>query len=158
VEDLPVFLPFEQNFVYVELSGDVVAPGVHQFNDGMALLDVIKLTDPDVAEKLIVNPAWFKLLRNGESIRIYRKDRKIEVLQKGWMPASHRLAMEIPLHPDRMSPSDWTVLPGIGDVLADRIEKNRQKNGDYGSLNALKRVNGIGEKRVASWKSFFGEA
>ena len=153
--DLPVFLPSEPTFVHVELSGDFLAPGVHQFNDGMTLRDVIKLTDPLLCETLNDDPIWFQLLRNGESIRIDRKNQGIVVLHQGWMPASHRLAMGVPLHPDRMSLSDWTVLPGIGAVLADRIETYRQKNGDYGTIKALMRVNGVGEKRVSRWKAFF---
>jgi competence protein ComEA len=157
MEGLPVFLPSEQSIVHVEIAGDVLLPGVHQINDGMTLSDVIKLTDPLLVENMTGDPAWLKLLRNGESVRINRKDGEIEILQQGWMPASHRLAMEIPLHPDRMSQSDWTVLPGVGVVLADRIEKNRQKNGDYGNLNALMRVNGIGKKRVSGWRVFFEE-
>ncbi|MCP3177174.1 helix-hairpin-helix domain-containing protein [Desulfuromonas sp. KJ2020] len=54
-----------------------------------------------------------------------------------------------------MSLADWTVLPGVGPKLAERIEKDRQKNGDFGSLEALQRVKGIGPKRINSWKFFF---
>jgi len=71
------------------------------------------------------------------------------------MPASHRIVMGIPLHPDQMSRDDWIALPGVGPALADRIEKDRQKNGELGSYAALARVNGIGKKRLDGWKKFF---
>ena len=45
-EALPVFLSDQQDFFAVELIGDDIEPGVYQFNDGLTLLDVIKLTDP----------------------------------------------------------------------------------------------------------------
>jgi len=157
-EDLPAFLPHGQSFVYVELAGVGLEPGVYQFYDGLTLRGVINLTAPWLAESLIKDPAWSHPLRGGESLRFVKKGRQIEILQQGWMPASHRLAMAIPLHPDRMSALDWTVLPGIGPALADRIENSRQKNGDYGSLDALMRVKGVGAKRIASWKGFFGDA
>lgn len=156
-EGLPIFLPYEQIFIYVDHDGGDLKPGVYQFNDGMAVSDVIKLTGLPAIENLTVDPAMSKLLRNGESLRLIRKDRKTSLLDQGWMKASHRLALAIPLHPDRMSTHDWTVLPGIGETLANRIEIDRQKNGDYGRLDALTRVKGIGIKRVNSWREFFGE-
>ena len=157
-EALPAFLLHEQGLVSVELAGVGIVSGVYQFNDGLPLRDVIKLTAPLLVEKISKDPVWSHPLRDGESILFVKKGRQIEVLQHGWMPASHRLAMAIPLHPDRMSVHDWTALPGIGATLADRIESDRQKNGDYGGLNALMRVKGVGVKRIASWENFFGES
>jgi competence protein ComEA len=157
MEDLPAFLPPERGIVHVELIGDDLLPGVYQFYDGLALRDVIKLTDALSAENLTIDSGWLKLLSGGESFEIVRKDQKIKLLQRGWMSASHRMALGIPLHPDRMSRTDWKSLPGIGDVLAERIENNRHKNGDYGCLEALVRVKGIGEKRIDRWKFFFDE-
>jgi competence protein ComEA len=49
-----------------------------------------------------------------------------------------------------MSRSDWVALPGIGKKLAENIHIDRQKNGDFGSLDALKRVKGVGPGRIAA--------
>ncbi len=35
-------------------------------------------------------------------------------------------------------------LPGIGPVLADRILRDRRRRGPFGTLEELRRVNGIG--------------
>lgn len=156
-EDLPVFLPYEQSFVSVELVGAGWASGVYQFSDGLTPWGVIKLTDPSLVESLTTDPAWFLPLRDGESLRIIKKAQKISLLRGSWMKASHRVAMAIPLHPDRMNKVDWTVLSGVGDSLAERIEKDRQKNGDFESLDALIRVKGIGKKRIDRWRYFFRE-
>ena len=156
-EALPAFLSNEQGLVSVQLAGVGIVSGVYQFNDALLLRDVIKLTVPSLTEKLSKDPTWSHPLRDGESFLFVKKGLQIEVLQQGWMPASHRMAMAIPLQPDRMSVHDWIALPGIGAVLADRIDNNRQKNGDYGSLNALMRVKGVGVKRIASWELFFSE-
>ncbi|RLB62818.1 MAG: hypothetical protein DRH08_11920 [Deltaproteobacteria bacterium] len=159
VEDLPVFLPLERGIVQVELFGAGWVSGVYQFNDGLTPKDVIKLTDTLLADNLAIDSDWSQPLRSGESLRfLIKKGQKITLLQRGWMSASHRMALAIPLHPDRMSRRDWKALPGIGDSLAERIENNRQKNGDFGCLEALTRVKGIGEKRINRWKEFFGEA
>ena len=158
MEDLPAFLPLERGVVHVELIGDDLLPGVYQIYDGLALSGVIKLTGASQAELLSDDSAWSQPLHGGESFRIIKKDQKIEIIQRGWMSASHRVAMAIPLHPDRMNVNDWTFLPGIGVTLAERIEKDRQENGDFGSLDALNRVKGIGKKRISNWNMFFGDA
>lgn len=72
-----------------------------------------------------------------------------------WMPASKRMALAIPLHPQRMNQEDWQALPGIGPRLAARIEEDRQLNGDFGALEELMRVRGIGPKRINDWRSYF---
>lgn len=71
------------------------------------------------------------------------------------MAARKRVALGIALHPDRMSRADWESLPGIGPKLALAIELDRQENGDFGHLEALERVRGIGPKRIEAWRKFF---
>jgi competence protein ComEA len=154
-EVLPASSFVSQNFVYVEVSGDALKPGVYQFNDGSTYLDVIKLTNGDDDDNSFNNSQWSQRLQSGEILVVDKKDRRIDILRNGWMSASKRMALAIPLHPDRMSSKDWTALPGIGDVLATRIGLDRQKNGDFGEFRQLKRVKGIGEKRIKSWESFF---
>ncbi len=39
-------------------------------------------------------------------------------------------------------------LPGIGEILADRIVAYREANGPFRSLSELQRVSGIGEKTL----------
>jgi len=41
-----------------------------------------------------------------------------------------------------------TELPGIGEVLADRIVAHREEHGPFGSLSELKTINGIGDALV----------
>jgi competence protein ComEA len=76
-------------------------------------------------------------------------------IEQGWMPARQRLALGIPLHPDRMSRDDWQTLPGIGEKLAAQIEIDRQNYGDFGSFDALDRVKGIGPAKLKALRPFF---
>ena len=155
MEDLPVFLPVEQGLIYVEMSGDVLMAGTYQINDGLTPRDVIKLTEALFAENLSTDLSWSQPLQTGERLEVTRKGREIRIVQRDWMSASHRMALLIPLHPDRMNMSDWQALSGIGEALAQRIENDRQKNGEFGYLEALIRVDGIGRKRIDSWSEFF---
>lgn len=155
MEALPAFLPCGQDFYYVEITGDGLESGVHQFYDALPLRDVIKMTIPSFEGSLIVEPAWMAPLSAGEKLEIFRKEQQIRVLRRSWMSATHRVAMAIPLHPDQMSVEDWAFLPGIGATLAERIEIDRQKNGEFGRLDALIRVKGVGKKHLGRWEEFF---
>ncbi len=156
MEDIPSFLSQDANYLHVELTGHGLTPGVYQINDGFSLRDVIKLTVA-VSDKLSSTVEdYFEPVNNGASYVIAKKDQKIKIVRRGWMSAGKRIALGIPLHPDRMSKADWVALPGIGDKLAESIYIDRQKNGDFGSLDALKRVKGIGRGRIENWRPFFG--
>jgi competence protein ComEA len=154
-EDLPFFLPLEQTFVHIELIEEGRNSEVYQYSDGSTLLDVIKLTRPEYVENIDNNFVWSQALHSGKKLEITKKAQKITIVQRGWMSAGRRMALAIPLHPDRMDYEDWQSLPGIGVALAARIEKDRQINGDFKRLDGLLRVNGIGKKRIKSWADFF---
>ncbi len=46
--------------------------------------------------------------------------------------------------------SDFLLLPGIGETLAERIVSEREKNGKFSSIDDLRRVTGIGTKKIDS--------
>lgn len=148
------FVP-ERDVLFVELRGRNLAPAVYQFNDGLLLCDVIKLTSLAPATQGPVLSGCLTPLSDGASYDVDEKERRINIVQRGWMPASQRMALGIPLHPDRMSRSDWVALPGAGEKLAAKIHRDRQNNGDFGSLEALARVSGIGPGKISRWEPFF---
>lgn len=50
---------------------------------------------------------------------------------------------------DTAPESVLVTLPGIGPALAQRIARDRERQGAFGSLTALTRVGGIGERSAA---------
>jgi len=155
MEELSLIFPSEPNYVHFELSGPGSSSGVYQLNDGLSVLDVIELTIFSSGHLSPSAESYVKPAINGARYGIAKKDQKIEIVQRGWMSAGKRIALGIALHPDRMSSSDWVALPGIGKKLAEKIHTDRQKNGEFGSLDALKRVKGVGPGRIATWRTFF---
>jgi competence protein ComEA len=155
MEDLPFYFSPEANYLFVSISGSDLSSGVYQLNDGSSILDVINLTG--LASDAFTIPAKKSLAHaiDGAHYVVNKKGQKFEIVQRGWLPAGQRIALGIPLHPDRMSGSDWFALPGIGGKLAERIRIDRQKNGDFGALDAVQRVKGIGPAKIASWRGFF---
>ena len=60
-------------------------------------------------------------LRNGERLDLTCDGKKATVFQRSWMPAQARMTLGVPLHPDRMTRTDWLALPGVGAKLSERI-------------------------------------
>ena len=69
----------------------------------------------------------------------------------GAEPAAARTADRL-LHRvdvDRADAAELTALPGIGEVLAERIVADRSARGPFGRIEALERVHGVGPATVA---------
>lgn len=154
-QDSPAFSLAEPAGVQILLGTGFPNPGVHQFSDGMTLGGVIELTVGSEALSGQLSPVLASLdVVDGMALRIndfggYKR------VEQDWMPARQRLALNILLHPDRMSRDDWVTLPGIGEKLAAQIECDRQIFGDFGRFEALDRVKGIGPAKLKVLQPFF---
>lgn len=141
--------------IRVMLGEGFVDAGVHQFSDAVTPADVIKMTETIAPVQTPGGELWLRPLTTGERLDLTPESPQGGVLRRGYMSAEARMLLGIPLHPERMSRDDWQALPGIGEKLATAIELDRQKNGDFGSLAALRRVKGVGPGRLKSWEKYF---
>ncbi len=53
-----------------------------------------------------------------------------------------------PIHINQATKEEFMALPGIGEVLANRILRYREENGNFASVMDMMNVEGIGEKRM----------
>ena len=58
-------------------------------------------------------------------------------------------AVSFPIDINAASEADFQALPGIGEVLAQRIVAYRQEHGPFRAVEELMNVEGIGQKRIA---------
>lgn len=152
---LPAVVVEKSRKISLLLDDGFELKGVNQFYDDIDLAGVIELTVPAEMSLRFARSLPQGPILDGSRLDVLIKDGEIIDVYQGWMPAPQRVALGIRLHPDRMTREDWEVLPGIGALLAARIEENRQKNGDFFSLDGLKRVPGIGSKSIERWREFF---
>ena len=149
------FLPYTSSVVTVRLTGDLVQRGVFAFGKEVGVEAVINMTTPLPTAGILNRALLDRQLRSGDIINIsLNKQQKPEISLLS-MKARERMLLGIPLHPDQMDLEDWRSLPGIGPILGRCLFEDRQKYGDYLSIEALQRVPGIGEKKYNSLKKFF---
>ncbi|HAD04365.1 MAG: hypothetical protein A2091_09780 [Desulfuromonadales bacterium GWD2_61_12] len=129
--------------------------GVHQFSDALTPADVIKMAQTVRPVFVDGDPRWHLPLVPGERLDLIPGSASGLTLRRSFMTAEARINLAIPLHPDLMSRDDWQALPGVGEKLATAIMQDRQKNGDFGSLEGVTRVKGVGSGRLRSWRPFF---
>jgi competence protein ComEA len=155
-QDEPALVVGGAGNLHVALGEGFPSPGIRQFHDGLTVSDVINLTMvPGELAATAGGSAGAVALVDGMTLDLVENVNKNGKVNVGWMPARQRLALGIPLHPDRMSHADWVALPGIGEQLATRIESDRQNYGDFGRFEALERVNGIGPAKLRALRPYF---
>lgn len=154
-EELPAVMRLQPQLITVSVGDSKGRYGIYQFHDGSRLIDVIKLTEGVPPEIIWLETLPDQPVLSGERIKVAKIEGKYFLVERSWLSARHRILLQIPLHPDRMTLLDWEALPGVGPKLAGLIENDRQKNGDFVEFVALERVKGIGPKKLEAWQEYF---
>jgi competence protein ComEA len=101
----------------------------------------------------IAPPDWKAAMATGESVSGYHLES-----QEGQLPGSKSdLQPKTPgrvIDPNLASKEDLETLPGIGPVMAQRIIDYRRAHGPYKKIADLRKVSGIGRKKLEKMKPY----
>jgi competence protein ComEA len=141
--------------IVVEVSGEVRNPGVYLFRNPPTLKEAIERAGG------LKEPARFDTASSSETLEAgtlltveKEKGREIKI-KMGRMAANKLLVFSIALDLNRVSIEDLCLIPGIGESLAQEIVAYRERRRGFRSVEELKNVKGIGEKKYKSIKNFF---
>ena len=150
----------ENKTIMVDISGEVVTPGVVKLTEGARIIDAItaaggKTEDADLSK---VNLAY--ILEDGVQLYIPRYNEKLEkdilqtepgvgIVQEGINTTSKK---DTRININTASKEKLTTLPGIGPGTADKIIEHRSKNGKFKTADEVKKIPGIGENKFKSLK------
>ncbi len=131
------------SFVY-EVRGRVRTPGFHCFAQQPTLGELLqscggRLQDVASADMPLASGTRITV---GETVGI------------GTMGAQARLAFFLPIPVNDATPEDLACIPGIGLRTARSIVKMRTHMGGFSRLDDLRRVRGIGKKRLETFKPY----
>jgi competence protein ComEA len=151
-------LQIQESTVRIHVSGRVQKPGVYTLPRGARGVDAIQaaggiakgavLSDLNLAsvladgERLEV-PSVAAPKRPGALSQAPRSQRASG--QNGRSPA--RVSAKAPISLNKASVAELDALPGIGRTLAEEVIRYRSEKGRFRTLDELKEVPGIGERR-----------
>ncbi|WP_455681321.1 helix-hairpin-helix domain-containing protein [Streptomyces nodosus] len=142
--------------VVVDVSGKVRSPGLQRLPAGSRVEDALRAaggarpgTDTDGLNRA-------RLLVDGEQIAV-----GVPAAAPGTDPAGPATggsaagpaSATAPLSLNTATVEQFDTLPGVGPVLAQRIVDYRSQHGGFRSVDELRGVNGIGERRFADLRT-----
>jgi len=140
--------------VVVEISGEVPYPGIHLFKSAPTLEDAIRKAG-GLKDTASVNGSFSsQSLETGTLLAVEKGSPGEIKIKLGRMEAKKLLVFSLPLDLNRVTSEDLCLIPGIGESLAQEMIAYRQRRRAFRSLDELKRVKGMGEKKYESLKSF----
>lgn len=140
--------------VVVDMAGALRSPGVYTLPAGARVIDGVRAAGGAApgADMSGVNLA--RLLSDGERVYIPRRG---EAPPGAAGPASGNTSSGSSggkVNINTASSGELENLPGIGQVLADRIVEYRTQHGPFRDVRDLLKVEGIGQKKFDSLKAY----
>lgn len=141
----------EEGTIIVHISGQVNKPGVVELENGKRVIDAVELAgglknDADIDR---INLA--KKLVDEEKIYVPKIGEEVSIELSESITTTSDQNQSGKVNINTCSKSELVGLPGIGDVLADRIIEYRSAN-KFSTIEDIKNVSGIGEKKFESIK------
>jgi competence protein ComEA len=159
--------------VVVEVLGEVRQPGIYLYQDPPNLRQAIERAgglketaqfDTTLSSTILETGTLLTVTRdpsqippplpapNGGQKGVKQDEIKIRV---GRMAVNKLLVFSIPLDLNHVSVEDLCLIPGIGKSLAREMITYRERRKGFRSVEELKNVRGIGEKKYQDLKGFF---
>lgn len=148
----------KEDKIKVYVTGAVNSPGVIELEEGARIQDAINLAGGTKEEANLENVNLAYCLEDGQKLYIPNiNEKEVEyistengdnVIEK--TPDSNNFKVNI----NTGGVEELKTLPGVGDSLAQKIINYRNENGKFKTVDDLKNVSGIGEKKFESMKKY----
>lgn len=149
----------EVDKIKVYVTGEVKFPGVIELESGARIEDAINLAGgtTDKSDLSLINLAYS--LEDGEKLYIPNLD---ENFKEQYITKENAEGIVESTNSDNKSKinintgdiAELSNLPGVGSSLAQKIITYRQTNGKFKTIEDLKNVSGIGDKKYESLKEY----
>jgi competence protein ComEA len=153
----PISSPSEEIIreIVVEVTGEVRKPGIYIFQTPPTLQEALTKAGGLKEPALFDTSSSLEVLETGNLLTITKESSQEIKAKIGRMEAKKLLVFSIPLDLNRVSVEDLCLIPGIGESLAREIVAYRGRRKGFRTVEELKDVKGIGEKKWRVFKTFF---
>ena len=140
----------EVDTIKVHIAGEVLNEGIYEIEVGSRMDDVIKIAGGTKENANLSNINLAYELSDGEKIYIPSifDDENEYNLSSGYINASSKVNI------NKANAEELQKINGIGESLANKIISYRNENGKFSSIEDLKNVSGIGDKKYESIKEY----
>jgi len=151
--------PIEIPSVIVHIAGAVKNPGVYQLRSTDRIVDAVKIAGGETEEANLDLINLAALLKDGQKIivpyKIYNEigeEMNKDIYNNTENGYSSLVSTSAKVNINIADTIILQTLPGIGQVLSERIIEYRNKNGLFGVIDDIKDVSGIAEKKFEGIK------
>ena len=137
--------------VFVQVSGDVVCPGVYGSQHPFMLKDLLYRAKGLVSGKGESQLPQDTLCYTGTRVEV-RDNASQARIHIGKMPPYYKTTLGIPISINEETADGFTSVPGIGPKMAQEIVRERNRRGGFESLEDLLTVPGVGPLRYLQIK------
>jgi competence protein ComEA len=150
-EEAPVETKSQPEELKVHVAGAVKRPGVYSFQEKDRVEDVVALAEPLAEADLdALNLAAY--LRDEQRIFVPFRQEEGASNNAGRSVSNGALREKGKPNLNTSGKEELMTLPGIGPALAERIISYRENQGPFRSVEDLKKVSGIGDKKFQELK------
>lgn len=145
--------------IYVHIAGEVSNPGMYELKDDARVSDAIDAAGglTESADQLSINFA--RQVTDGEQIVVQAyieaepgNSKSTDASDSGLPSSSNTEVLSSKVNINTASASELITLDGIGESTAAKIIAYRQANGSFASIEEIKKVSGIGDRKYEAIK------
>lgn len=151
-----------ESHIQVQVTGMVRRPGLYRLLQGARQADAIQVAGGLKPGADVENLSLAAGLQDGETLEVSKQGTAVSAAANPMSPAPRRRpqgTLALSGGPARLDLNHATAdqldtLPGVGPTLANDILSYRRAHGRFSSLDELREIAGIGERRFARLKPF----
>ena len=133
--------------VAVHVGGAVANPGVYELEEGSRVLDALQMAGGEVEDASTDSINLARVLNDGEQILVPTVEEAAASTAAGASGGAGSVSTSSRININTATAEQLDALPGVGQSTADKIIADREANGPFGTIEDLKRVSGIGDKK-----------
>ncbi len=148
-----------QNNIKVYITGAVQKAGVIELTYGARIVDAIEKAGgtTDKADLSKVNLAY--CLEDGQKLYIPCEGERVEEYitlenEEGIIEVTDSSDTNSKININKATEEQLQAIPGVGPAMAQKIVQYRKEKGDFKSIEDIKNVSGIGDKKFEGLKQY----
>ena len=149
----------EKEYIKIHIAGQVKNSGIIELEKGERISDAIEKAGgtTELADLDNVNLAY--VLEDGQKLYIPSSEEKTEEYistenGKNIIQETKSSSVKSVIDINKADKEQLQNIPGVGPSMAEKIVNYREENGNFNSVEDLKNISGIGEKKFESMKEF----